>query len=47
MIPRAEVLRYGERILPDPLTYGEAAYIVLAIIPYEEPWLYIHENFLG
>jgi len=47
MIARAEVLRYGERILLDPLTNEEAAYIVLAIIPYEEPCLYIHENFFG
>ena len=31
----------------NPLTNEEAVYIVLANIPYEEPWLYIHENSFG
>ena len=31
----------------EPLTAEEAAYIVVANLPYEEPWLPIHDNFLG
>jgi len=43
----SDLIRFLSDFWADPLTNMEAAYIVLANIPYEEPWLYIHENFWG